>query len=500
MDEKSKKNLFYACFVALMATSFGFMLRALLITEWGVEFNLSKTQMGEIMGVGLWPFAISIVLFSLIIDKIGYGRAMVIAFVCHISSLVITLLANGYWMLYIGTFIFALGNGAIEATINPTVSTMFPTEKTKWMNKLHAGWPAGMVVGGIMALLIGETVKWQFKIAIIIVPMLIYGIMIFRKKFPVSERVLAGVTFNEMLKEVGILGGLIIISLMVFEVGNVFHFTLYVKLAIIIVLTAAFGFYVKALGQPLLFFLLLIMFPLATTELGTDSWIVDLMAGEMKQMNLQAGWILVYTALIMTVFRYFAGPLIKIFKPIGLLIFCSAIAAGGLFFLSVSTGIIVFVAATIYGFAKSYFWPTMIGIVGEQFPKGGALTLNITTGVGMIAVGIIGAVFLGFVQDTETGNELLNNDLKNNTAIHSEYVTVEKTSILGTYHALDMAKVSQAPSAEKSIIDAAQVKAKKEALKTVAILPGIMFVCFLLLFLYFKSKGGYKPVELGVEK
>src|SRR6056300_1759239 len=104
MPTNSNKSLFRACFVALMATSFGFMLRAMLISEWGTEFNLTKTQMGQIMGVGLWLFALSIVLFSLIIDKIGYGKAMVFAFICHISSVIITLLANGYWMLYIGTF------------------------------------------------------------------------------------------------------------------------------------------------------------------------------------------------------------------------------------------------------------------------------------------------------------------------------------------------------------------------------------------------------------
>lgn len=496
MDSKSKRNLFYACFVALMATSFGFMLRAMLITEWGVEFNLTKTQMGEIMGVGLWPFALSIVLFSLIIDKIGYGWAMAMAFICHISSLVITLLANGYWMLYIGTFIFAIGNGIIEATINPAIITMYSKEKTKWINKLHAGWPAGMVVGGIMALSMGETVKWQYKIAIIIIPMLIYGLMMLNKKFPVSERVMAGVSFNDMLKELGILGGLIIISLMVFEIGNVFQFSLYLKIGLIIGLTAAFGLYVKALGQPLLFLLLLIMFPLATTELGTDSWIVDLMTVEMGKMNLQSGWILVYTALIMTIFRYFAGPLIKLFKPFGLLMLCSAIAAGGLLFLSVSTGILIFVAATIYGFAKSYFWPTMIGIVGERFPKGGALTLNVTTGVGMIAVGIIGAVFLGFVQDKEIDKNLAQYDKQHQATLQEEYVTIEKKSIFGSYYAIDVSKIENADEADKEIILIAQSKAKKGALKTVAILPVIMLIFFILLFLYFKRQGGYKPIEI----
>lgn len=496
MDEKSKRRLFYACFVALMATSFGFMLRAMLISEWGVEFNLTKTQMGEIIGVGLWPFAISIVLFSLIIDRIGYGRSVAIAFILHITSLVITLMANGYWMLYFGTFIFALANGIIEATINPTVITMFSKEKTRWINRLHAGWPGGMVVGGIIALSMGESVKWQYKIAIIIVPMLVYGFMMLGKKFPVQERVVAGVSYKDMLKELGILGALIINFLIVFEVGNFFHFSLVIEIVLIVILTGAFGAYVKAWGQPVFVLLLLVMLPLATTELGTDSWIVDLMSNEMKSLNLQAGWILVYTALIMTVARFFAGPFLKVLKPSGLLMFGSAITAVGLMFLSVSTGLVVFIAATIYGFAKSFLWPTMIGIVGERFPKGGALTLNVTTAVGMIGVGIVGAVFLGFVQDKQIDKNVAQYDKKNHTALYQEYVTVEKNSIFGTYNALDASKLENATADVKESIQSAQLFAKKDALKSVAILPVFMLVFFILLFLYFKTHGGYNPINI----
>jgi MFS family permease len=496
MDEKSRISLFWACFFALMATSFGFMLRAMLITEWGVDFNLTKTQMGEIMGVGLWPFTVSIVLFSLIIDKIGYGWAMVIAFICHISSLVITLLANGYWMLYIGTFIFALGNGTIEATINPAVATMFPNEKTKWINKLHAGWPAGMVVGGLMAIAFGESMKWQYKVAIILIPMLIYGFLMLNKKFPVQERVAAKVPYKDMLKELGIFGALIIVSLTVFEVGNFFNLSLVTEIILIILITGVFGLYVRVPGQPVFIILLLIMVPLSTSELGTDSWIVDLMANEMKDINLQPAWILVYTALIMTIARYYAGPFIKKFKPSGLLIFSSAIAAAGLFFLSFASGMVIFVAATIYGFAKSYLWPTMIGIVGERFPKGGALTLNVTTGVGMMAVGIVGAVFLGFVQDKGIENNMADYDKINQTRLQKQYITVDKKSIFGTYHTLDNASFEQAPDNDRKIMESSMISAKKQALKTVAVLPVMMLVAFIALFLYFKKRGGYKPVEL----
>src|SRR5262245_23199152 len=99
---------FVGCFLALIATAFGFVVRAMLIDDWGKQFDLTDTQKGEILGVGLWPFAISIVLFSLVIDRIGYGRAMVFAFVCHVTSAVVTIFAKGYWGLWIGTFIVAL--------------------------------------------------------------------------------------------------------------------------------------------------------------------------------------------------------------------------------------------------------------------------------------------------------------------------------------------------------------------------------------------------------
>jgi fucose permease len=468
----------------------------MLISEWGSAFNLSKTQMGEIMGVGLWPFAVSIVLFSLIIDKIGYGKAMIIAFACHILSVIITITAKGYNMLYLGTFVFALGNGIIEATINPVVATLYKESKAKWMNILHAGWPGGMVISGILAMAMGLGVKWQLKIALLLIPMLLYGILLLGKKFPVHERILAGISFKDMLKEVGILGALIIISLMVFEVGNFFDASLWLKIVIIVALIGPFGWYVRSFGQPLFIFLLLIMFPLATTELGTDSWIVDLMSKEMNQMGLQAGWILVYTAAIMTLFRSVAGPLLRVFKPIGLLIFCSVVAAVALFSLSLATGILIFVVATVYGFAKAYFWPTMMGIAGERFPKGGALTINMITAVGMIGVGIVGAVFLGYVQDTETDQKLLAFDRNQQTRLHAEYVTVEKKSIFGNYLSLDMDKLESAPEQDRNTVSEIQLNAQKSALKVVAILPLIMLVCFVLLFFYFRSIGGYRSISL----
>ena len=131
-DQAPDMKLFWGCFIALIATAFGFIIRALIIGDWGTDFNLTETQKGELLGVGLWPFAISIVLFSLVIDRIGYHNAMIFGLVCHVLSAIITIFATGYTMLYIGTFIVALGNGTVEAYINPVVATIFRKDKTKW--------------------------------------------------------------------------------------------------------------------------------------------------------------------------------------------------------------------------------------------------------------------------------------------------------------------------------------------------------------------------------
>lgn len=493
---KPDMRIFYACFIALVTTAFGFVLRAIVLPTWGHQFNLTQTQLGEISGVGLWPFAISIVLFSLIIDKIGYKTAMIFGVICHFTSTILTIFATGYWSLYIATFIAALSAGTVEAVANPVVATMFPNDKVKWLSRLHAGWAGGLVLGGIMGLLLGETTGWEYKIALIFIPAVIYAVITFFCKFPLNERVQAGVSYKEMLQEVGALGALIITALIVFQLGAVIGWSATISVIATLVIAAGFGFYTRSLGQPLFVIFLLIMIPLAITELGTDSWISDLMTPETQKIGLQAGWVLVYTSLIMLVLRFFAGPISHMASSPGLLALCSAIAIIGLYLLSVSSGVMVLVAATIYGIAKTFFWPTMLGMVSERFPKGGALTLNITGGLGMIAAGVIGAGILGFMQDKSIDQNIAKYDAANNTAIHSTYVTEKKTSFFGDYEGLDQNKLSAAGNGEQDVVKTIQDGAKKEALKNVLIFPIIMFVSFVLLILYFKSKGGYRAITL----
>jgi MFS family permease len=494
--ERSHALLFWGCFIALVATSFSFIIRANVIGSWGLEFNLSETQKGELLGVGLWPFALSIVLFSLVIDKIGYGRAMVFAFVCHISSAIITIFATGYDMLYVGTFIVALGAGTVEAVINPVVATLYSKEKTKWLNILHAGWPGGLVLGGLIVLAMGAAMSWQVKVGLLFIPTIVYGLMLMRCKFPVHERVKAGVSYKEMLQEAGIIGAVIVIVIMTAEVGRIFVWSLAAQIIIAAVLIIAYSLYVRSLGRPLFIFLMLIMIPLATTELGTDSWITELVTPVMGDMGMQAGWVLVYTAFIMMVLRFLAGPIIEKLKPIGLLALSSAIAIIGLITLSKAAGIIIFLGATVYALGKTFFWPTMLGVVAERFPKGGALTINSIAGVAMLSVGVIGTAFLGNIQDKQIDTDLL----EKNAAIHQQVVGDEKSSIFGTYRPLDQKKIDGLNDEEKKIIQTTTGTAKKNALMTVAIFPTIMLICYLILIFYFKRKGGYEAVELTEQK
>ena len=151
-DEKRLQRLFLGCFIALVATAFGFAVRGAVLGDWATQFGLTEEQKGIISGAGLYPFAISIILFSLIVDRIGYGTAMVFAFIGHITSTLLTIFAPSFEVLYVATFLYALSNGVVEAVINPVVATMFKHDKTHRLNMLHAGWPAGFVLGGLLSI------------------------------------------------------------------------------------------------------------------------------------------------------------------------------------------------------------------------------------------------------------------------------------------------------------------------------------------------------------
>lgn len=518
-------KLFWGCFIALIATAFGFVGRLFLIGDWAAEFNLDPAQAGRLAGIGIWPFAVSIIGFSLFIDKIGYRTAMIFAFLGHAIWAVLGVSAyfvsksgdtnQAYQMLYWGSLILALGNGTVEAFINPVVATMFKKDKTKWLNILHAGWPAGLVISGIIVIFMGD-IDWYIKVGLIAIPAVIYLLMLLPCKFPIQERQAAGVSDKEMLSEFGILGAIVVGFLITLQLidfagsggSEVTQFQKNIFIGIGIAIVVAFGFYTKSLGNKFLFFLVIIMMPLAITEIGTDGWIEGIMKGVAKG-KFHAGWVLVYTSAIMMVLRFYAGPIVHKLQPLPLLAISSVFAIIGLYTLSFTEGMVIFAAATLYGIGKTFFWPTMLGVVSEQTPRGGALTLNAMGGIGMLAVGTLGFPYIGSLQAGKQIDAIVENEAviakapslkdKSFTTSNSIYEVIKYDAIddgllkKSLSNDIKDAEILQSTEDEISKIKG---RSTQGALADMTIFPIFMLACYLVLIFYFKGRGGYKPIEL----
>jgi MFS family permease len=520
MDASANKVLFWGCFIALITTAFGFITRMFLLDDPAVvaQLNLDPAEVGAYKGIQIWPFAVSIIAFSLIIDKVGYKFAMVFAFICQVAWAVMGYLGlsmaaddpeTASRLIYWGGLVLALGNGTVEAFINPVVATMFSKDKTKWLNILHAGWPGGLVVAGVITIFLGDT-PWAIKVATIAVPALIYFFMLIGCKFPIQERVASGVSYREMLSEFGVLGATVVGFLLTLQLMNFWpDVSKYVFIAIGVALVAGFGIYTRTMGNFLMFVLILIMMPLATTEIGTDGWISGIME---NAVSFHGGWILVYTSLIMMVLRFFAGPIVHQLSPLGLLVISSALAIAGLFALSSATGVaIIFAAATLYALGKTFFWPTMLGIVSEQTPKGGALTLNAISGIGMLAVGTLGFPYIGALQADKAIEAVATNEaaatvpgLVEAGELSPNALTEKSIYEIIKYEVLDddaiAGMVDKLPETEQTNVTESIGNAKagsaQKSLANMAIFPAIMLGAYLCLIVYFKSMGGYKQQHL----
>jgi hypothetical protein len=314
-------------------------------------------------------------------------------------------------------------------------------------------------------------------------------------KFPVQERVASGTTYREMLAEFGVIGAAIAGFLVCKQLGMVFGWSNGVTYGVLAVAVVVYGIYCRSAGRLLLIILCLIMMPLATTELGTDGAITGLMEEPMKAAGKNPAWVLVYTSAIMMVLRFFAGPLVKALTPLGLLAACSALAVVGLNLLAVAAGMVfIFFAATLYGVGKTYFWPTMLGVVSEQCPKGGALTINAIAGIGMLTVGIIGGPLIGRMQEASAQKAIE----MQVPGVYSQ-VSVESSYFLGKYRAVDQTALAGLPAEQQTEIQNIDKRAKQGALAKISLFPAFMLACYIGLILYFKSRGGYKAVQLTAE-
>ncbi|GAA5493921.1 hypothetical protein Rhal01_00073 [Rubritalea halochordaticola] len=490
LTEKERKVLFWACFLSLMAAGVGFAYRVMVLGDWGNEFNLTDAEKGRIFGASLWPIAVMMILFSLIVDFVGYKRSMYLAFILQATAAVLTFLAKSPSALYYACLCGGLGHGIVEAVINPVCASIYTTQKSKMLNILHAAWPAGLVAGGSVVILCAS-LGWHWNALWLIVPVVIYGVMFIGAKFPVDERVRAKIPYSVMLKDVGFLSSSIASFLLVHELTTVFTGSapsIYTSLIAGLIIGAIFGAITKSIGKPLYFILCLLMVPLATTELGTDAWIKELMT---PVMGTYAGWALVLSAFIMMILRFQAGFLTNRFSPPTILVISSFFSMLGLIALSQVSGPLVFGAFVLYAVGQTFYWPTVLGLASEQYPEGGALSLNTVSAIGLLSVGIIGSPIIGVFNDNHTTN----NVKELSTEVY-EGSKKEANFFGASYEATDKAKAKEIAEkvGKEAELDTAIQKSGRQSLFTVALaFPLVMLVCFAIIGFWYKSRGGYKP-------
>ncbi len=517
------KRLLWAGFMAILAAGVGFSIRGGILGDWGQQFGFTQGDLGKITGGGLTGFGIIILIGALLADKLGYGTLMCLAFVAHLASAVLTLAATpifnsmggleseaaknaAYFCLFWGMFLFAIGNGIAEAVVNPLVATLFPHSKTHYLNILHAGWPAGLICGGLLSFAMVGKVRWEIQMGMFLIPTVLYGLMLAGQKFPKSEASQRGVAYSDMLKQVGVLGaGIICVLLGMFFVKDL-GLNSYVGYGIAAGLLIIFGIVTQfTLGPVLLSILLLVHAMVGYVELGTDSWIANITGNIMA--SPQKGLLLfVYTSGLMFILRFFAGPIVHKISPLGLLCVSGCMGALGLYLLGgATTAFACVVAATIYGFGKTYLWPTMLGVVSERFPKGGAITIGTIGGVGMLSAGLLGGPGIGYKQDYFASTELKQND----PALYEKYKSESENDFLffPTIQGLDGTMVGEIRdkaegerSADEKVVGAADLHGGRMALRYTGLVPATMAVCYLLLILYFRSIGGYTAVHLDADE
>ncbi len=349
-------RLFFASCVALTVTAMSFAIRGDIMGDLEREFSLTHAQSGIIAGTAFWGFTLAMIFGGPLCDVLGMGRLLVVAFVGHLAGIAMTIFAGGYWGLFAGTLSIGLANGLVEAACNPLVATLYPDDKTHRLNQFHVWFPGGIVIGGLLAFLITRAgdhspSEWKIKMATMLIPTILYGVLFIGKNFPRTERVQSGISTGAMF---------------------------------------------SACASPLFVLLVLCMLLTAATELGTNQWIPEMLKSTLSQnsaapSNPATGiLILVWISGLMAVGRQFAGPIVHRLSPAGMLLFSAVFSALGLLGISFANSApTAFIAATIFSIGICYFWPTMIGITSELMPKTGAVGMAIMGGAGMLSVSII---------------------------------------------------------------------------------------------------------------
>ncbi|MAT13819.1 MAG: MFS transporter [Planctomyces sp.] len=474
MSETNRFPIFVASFLTLIAAGMGFAIRGAILGDWSNQFGFTQGELGGITGGGLVGFGVIILFFSLFTDKVGYKPLLGLAFTMHVLSALLTLAATPvfeaygkdatFYCLYVGMFMFAIGNGLCETVINPLVADLYPKKKTHYLNILHAGWPGGLIVGGVFAFLFCGSealitkLRWEIPMLFFLIPTVIYGFIVLKEKFPVSEATAAGVSYGRMF---------------------------------------------SIFASPIFLMLLLLHAMVGYVELGTDSWITNIMQNVIKG---NAILLFIYTSGLMFVLRFFAGPIVEKINPIGLLLGSAVLGCLGLVFLSAAdAAITILAAATVYGLGKTFLWPTMLGVVGERFPQGGAIAMGTLGGVGMLSAGLLGGPGIGYKQDYFASEYLQEESMET----YQEYKVEDAKSLpmLPEVAGLDGEKVgalkekdAESLTPEEKMVLEANIYGGRMALRYTAIVPFMMAIGYLILVIYFRAKGGYKQEVLHGEE
>ncbi len=355
-DGYNRRAIFWICVLALFTAALSNSIRvgasgaikAALLDP--LDAQHSAEMLGTVLGSSFLGFALSLLVISPLLDRFGAKRIVLFASLCFIAGPLLVLLAPAggdsvYTLLNLAMVIWGWGWGATEASINPVTATLYPDEKTGSLNTLHAWWPAGLIVGGLLSVLFFNQLglDWRVLIALPMVPGLLVGVWALRHEFPQTESTVQGVTFGEMMAE--------------------------------------------PFKRPTFWVFFAIMFLTASAELAPGAWVDVALSNTVGMPGIL---VLVYVSAIMFVMRHFAGALEHRFSDMGLLFICTVPAAAGLYLLSVANSpVTALVAATLWAFGVCFMWPTMLASVARRYPRSGPW------GIGLI--GFAGALAIYFV-------------------------------------------------------------------------------------------------------
>ena len=345
-------RLFLASCFALITTAFSFSIRAGILPQLGTELSLSNEQLGHINQMWFLGFPISMILGGVFYSAIGPKLIMQIALIAHAVGILMTIYAVDYNTLLISTLLIGLGNGCTEAACNPMIADSYSgLDFNSKLNRFHMWFPGGIVIGSLISKFMTDSgMAWQTQVWVIIIPTVVYAYLFFGQTFP-KPRIAENTTLDNF----------------------------------------------KAMLNPLYLFMAACMALTAISEFGPQQWVGPILAKAGASPML----ILALVTGLMAVGRYFAGPIIKQLNTVGVLLGSAVFGVIGIYMMSTMDGSMLYVAAVFYALGICYFWPNMLGFVGETLPQTGALGLSILGGIGMFSSSMFQPIIGGWIDSNK---------------------------------------------------------------------------------------------------